>query len=232
MCTIDKYSAKYMFVEKELKEKPQYHILPFTESVQIANGCVTASARAIVGHLGIDFDLEFLPELKKYNLGSPEDNHMLGIAVASQKFGLNATIHTTNELTSNMPASNFPTKAQEVHPKVIEDIRRLAKLNQLILLTGHYDQYNFFSSIKNAICGGQYVFPFLDWKRFDNESQQKWGNANHIPVIVGFDNYKLVIMDPALDKGRNRIEIDYIKLYESLLPEQQIVFIGKKPSKN
>ena len=205
--------------------------LPITPTIQsVKDGCVTASIRGVIPHLGIDFDKVFLPQLQGYSMNNnPEDNHMLGIASVGARINLNVAVHTTEPLSINMEASALPSKAEGVHPRVVKEIVELAAQNKIGLSSGQYDIDAFRRTLIDALSKEQYVFVFLNWIKWNPKIQEKWGNANHIPVVYGINDKKVLVMDPTVEEGTsNLVEVDLEYLFNALNKEQQIVFIGKK----
>lgn len=130
--------------------------LPITLTRQVAkDGCVTASARGVIPHLGIDFNNVFLPQLQRYSMNNnPEDNHMLGIATAGAINNLSVEVHTSNPLAVSMKASTLPSKAEGVHPKVVKEIIELSAKNKIGLLSGQYNIDSFRNALVDALLKG------------------------------------------------------------------------------
>lgn len=209
--------------------------LPITITKQVVNdGCVTASLRGIIPHLGIDFNNVFLPQLQSYSMNSnPEDNHMLGIATVGANNKLSVAVHTADPLAVSMRHSALPSKAEGVHTKVVKEINELSIQNKIDLLSGQYDIGSFRNALVGALLQGQYAFVFLNWKKWNPKMQEKWGNSNHIPVVFGINNSSVLVMDPTVEEGAsNLVEVNLEYLFNSLNKEQQIVFLGKRTYQN
>lgn len=159
---------------------------------------------------------------------NPEDNHMLGIATIGAGFNFNVAIHTADSLTTDMKVSNLPSKAEGVHPRVVQEVIELAAQNKISLLSGRYDLNSFRTALTDAISKGQYAFVFLNWAKWNPKMQEKFKNPNHIPVVCGIKNSSVSVMDPAVEEGTpNLIDVSFEYLFNALNKEQQIVFIGK-----
>lgn len=96
--------------------------LDITKTTQAQDGCVTASARSFLPHLGVNFDNGFLPQLQEFTLDpeNPENNHMLGVAVVAAELGYSVRVHTSAELNrSKELPDNAPELAKRIHPQLI-----------------------------------------------------------------------------------------------------------------
>lgn len=203
--------------------------LPFQANEQVQDGCVTASARGILGGLDVAFDQDFLPELKRYSLSdvNPENNHMLGVAVVAAERGLGVTVHTQHDLTAAVLPSNVPTKAGEVHPRVVRDLNRLNDQGTLSLETGRLDLAAFRDLVKSRLESGAYCLALLDWSKWNPTAQAKYGNPRHIISIVGLNERDVLAFDPSLDNNSQPFVQPIQKLFDSLTDQQQLIFIGR-----
>lgn len=214
----------------KINEVKKHVKLPVTKTKQIQDGCVTASARAVIPHLGVDFDEQFLPSLLKYQLDqkNPEYNHMLGVAVVGAELGLQVVVHKLNPRVPDVLPPDVPEIAKRIHPKLIEKLCQLEDEKKLTLIGERLDNSDFYKLIRRGLEKGMYIFPFLDWARWNKEVQSKYGNPRHVVVIFGLDGEKLLVHDPSLEPDENPVEADVNHLYQALNNQQQLILLGKK----
>lgn len=204
-------------------------ILPFTPTEQVQDGCVTASARGIIGHLGLNFETNFLPNLQDYSLDyqNPENNHMLGVAVVAVKLGYSVIVHSSQPIQSKRFLNNVPVRAKKVHLKAIKDILLLEQENKIVLETDVLNLHNFQDLLKKRLLNGFYCLAILNWNKWNIEAQRKFGNPRHIIAIVGMKDDDVITIDPSIPINRQPFIQPVKKLFAALTEEQQLIFLGK-----
>lgn len=204
-------------------------ILPITFTQQVQDGCVTASARSFIPHLGIDFENVFLPKLQKYSLDSAngENNHMLGVAAVAAQMGLQVGIHKAEPLLGDILPDSVPESTRMMHKMVTEYCAKLANEGNLISTTGNLDIGEFTRREIDILGDGNYTLIILDWLRWNSKAQAKFGNLNHIVTVYGIKNGLFWVADPAIPITENPVRVTPEFLYGSLLDKQQLISIGK-----
>lgn len=205
-------------------------IEPIQITRQVQDGCVTASARSFISHLGVPFDSVFLPRLQEYSLdhSNPENNHMLGVAVVASELGLATTIHRAIPLEGDILPDNAPARAKLIHPKVVEQIRLLQEQGKITVDVGKLDLSTLTELLKHELGEGKYGLILLDWDKWNSEAQKKYGNPRHIVAVIECDNTSVKVIDPSLENTANPSTQSIDHLFQSLNDKQQMIFLGKK----
>lgn len=194
------------------------------------DGCVTASARAIIPHLGINFEEEFLPRLREFSLdqNNPENNHMLGIAIVAADMGYSTEIHQVTPL--ELLPENAPASAKNMHSNVLEQIFELANQGRITLTNERLDKKTLEEKLLSNLRDGSYALAILDWKKWNSTVQKQYGNPRHIVAIFALEEQKIKIIDPSLKENDNPVEETIEKLLESFDEKQRLIFVGRKVS--
>lgn len=202
--------------------------LDITKTFQAQDGCVTASARSFLPHLGVNFDNSFLAQLQEFTLDpeNPENNHMLGVAVVAAESGLSVRVHTSAELNrSKKLPNNAPALAKRIHPQLIDKLYQLEKAGRVELTSGNLSLQDFDDLITNELESGSYVMVILNWDMWNQEAQQKFGNPRHIVTIFGHHMDSVYVLDPSVEDEYVTSKVN--KIYSALVDNQQIISIGK-----
>jgi len=201
--------------------------LDITKTDQVQDGCVTASARAFLSHLGVNFDNNFLPQLQEYTLDpdNPENNHMLGVAVVAAELGFSVRVHTRDELSISreLPA-NAPELAKRIHPEIIDKLYALKEEDRIELTSGSLSLLELDSLISSELENGKYVMVILNWDMWNKEAQKKFGNPRHIVTIFGHHMDSVYVLDPSVDEEYITSKVS--TLYNALVDSHQIISIG------
>lgn len=203
---------------------------PISVTKQVQDGCVTASARAFISHLGVNFETDFLPKLKEYSLdlSNPENNHMLGVAIVAAELGLDVEIHRKISLDSDVLPENAPQRAKVIHPQAVAKINELAGQGKIKLSVEELDEHGLQEKLGSKIDDGSYALIILDWDKWNPEAQKKFGNPRHIVTVFKVNGKSVLVVDPSIEIEENPVNTTIEKLYSALNEKQQIIFIGKK----
>lgn len=206
--------------------------LPIVPQHMVADGCDTASARAYFPNLlpEVNFEAVVLPKLQRYSLNRkmPENNHMLGIAVAATELGLKVVIHKKYSLESDALPPDIPEFTRQVHQRVIGDLCDLINHGKADFLQGDLDLDSLETLLIDSLEAKRYVQVLLNWGEWDPNTQKRWRSPRHDVVIYGISQGKFLIMDPGLSNGECLILSSPEHLYESINEKQQVLTIGKK----
>jgi hypothetical protein len=204
--------------------------VPISVTKQVQDGCVTASARSFVPHLGVDFETDFLPKLQEYSLdlGNPENNHMLGVAIVAAEKNLDVEIHRRISLEDDVLPENAPQRAKLIHPQVVAIINDLAGQGKIKLAVDELNEQTLLQKLSAKIADGSYALVILDWDKWNLEAQKKFGNPRHIVTVFKVDGTNIQVIDPSIDVRDNPVNTTIEKLFSALNEKQQIIFIGNK----
>jgi hypothetical protein len=223
---------------KSMGKEIQATLTPITDILisvtsQVPDGCVTASARAFIPHLGVNFETDFLPRLQKYSLDfkNPENNHMLGVGVVAADLGLDVEICRKNPLQGDILPDDASERAKLIHPQVVSEICTLADRGEIKLTVGELDEHILRQKLEEKISAGSYALVFLDWDKWNPDVQKRYGvseNPRHIITVFRIMRETIWAIDPSLESEENPVSTTVEKLLNALNEIQQIVFIGKK----
>ena len=204
--------------------------IPISVTKQVQDGCVTASSRAFVPYLGVDFETDFLPKLQEYSLdlGNPENNHMLGVAIVAAEKGLDVEIHRRISLDDDVLPENAPQRAKLIHPQVVTKINDLTHQGKIKLTVDELNRTGLQEKLGAKVADGSYALVILDWDKWNPEAQKKFGNPRHIVTVFNVDGTSVQVIDPSIDVQDNPVNTTIEKLFSALNEKQQIIFIGKK----
>jgi hypothetical protein len=214
--------------ETELKTKIK---LPITHTIQVQDGCVTASAKSFLPQLGIEFDTAFLPRLQRFQLDvdNPQNNHMLGVAVTAAEMGLSVSVNKINPELDDILPPDVPELAGKIHPFLCGRLRELSNIGIVELMGKVFNEDSLLQMIRTNLKRGQYIMPFLDWDKWNEVTQTAYGkykNPRHIVSIYGLDGEDIIVHDPSLNPNENPVKASISHLLSALNEIQQIVSVG------